>query len=288
MKKILIIANPNAGKYKKSKILSFRNRLLEHGLDTTIIETRYKGHATQIAKQASNEDAYSHVIAAGGDGTISEVALGLLDTHVILGILPIGTANVLAYEFNVPFDCIQNADQIKLSSVTQIWPGIIENKFGKHLFLQMCSLGFDAHVVHQTNNEQKKLFGKMAYIINALLLLLKRKQYTFQVHINGEIYSAQNLIISKGCFYAGKFKLFNHSEQTRKSFSVMIINKINLITILSIMIGYTSRCSKIKTSVNSEVEISSINRIPMEKDGDECGHSPAHITVSKAPIYISY
>lgn len=150
------------------------------------------------------------------------------------------------------------------------------------------SLGFDAHVVHQTNNEQKKLFGKMAYIINALLLLLKRKQYNFQVHINGEIYPAHNLIISKGCFYAGKFKLFNHSEQTRKSLSVMIINKINLITILRIMIGYTSQCSKIKTSVTSEVGISSINRIPMEKDGDECGYSPAHITVSKAPIYISY
>ena len=68
----------------------------------TVKETMHSGHATELARNAASSGARM-VVAAGGDGTIAEVAQGVAGSCTSLGVIPLGTANVLAHELGLPF-----------------------------------------------------------------------------------------------------------------------------------------------------------------------------------------
>jgi diacylglycerol kinase (ATP) len=101
-KKILFIINPISGVQKKAKL----PELIEQNLDLSKFEytlkyTERAGHATFIAKDAVVE-GYDIVVAVGGDGSINEVAESLIDTEVVLGIIPMGSGNGFATHLKLP------------------------------------------------------------------------------------------------------------------------------------------------------------------------------------------
>jgi diacylglycerol kinase (ATP) len=94
---IQVIANPNSGAGKANRLLPRVERGLEAmGLSGTIHRTREPGHATELAREAAR-DGVSRILVLGGDGTIHEVANGLLDpdtpTVPPIAVLPVGTGN---------------------------------------------------------------------------------------------------------------------------------------------------------------------------------------------------
>ena len=100
---MIVIYNPTAGRRRIASLWRVMDVLIANGLRPQIAETQSRGHATALAREAvSNGERL--VVAAGGDGTIAEVAAGLIGTAASLGIIPLGTANVLAHELALPFD----------------------------------------------------------------------------------------------------------------------------------------------------------------------------------------
>ena len=98
----VVILNPVAG---RRKIPGLEKRLdkafCRHGIPCEILLTRKAGDATEFARKAAQQGA-DIVVAAGGDGTVNEVANGLIGTSASLGIVPLGTVNVLARELKIP------------------------------------------------------------------------------------------------------------------------------------------------------------------------------------------
>ena len=94
---MLIVFNPTAGRRRPGLLWKVIDVLSMHGMRLEIVETRFPGHAESLARDAVRAGTRT-VIAAGGDGTIAEVATGLVGSDVMLGIIPLGTANVLAHE----------------------------------------------------------------------------------------------------------------------------------------------------------------------------------------------
>ena len=100
--KVLIIINPVSGTGKQKSVLKAIDRGIDRiNLDYKVAETQYAGHATEIARQATNE-GYDIVVAVGGDGTVNEVASGLVDTQTKMGIIPCGSGNGLARSLKIP------------------------------------------------------------------------------------------------------------------------------------------------------------------------------------------
>ncbi|MDX1581366.1 MAG: acylglycerol kinase family protein, partial [Alphaproteobacteria bacterium] len=101
----LVIFNPVAGRRRRvffRKTLAAMEKL---GLSVEMQETEYPGHAEELARERTAQHAESRpdlIVAAGGDGTINEVANGMIGSDVTLGIIPLGTANVLAKEIGLP------------------------------------------------------------------------------------------------------------------------------------------------------------------------------------------
>src|SRR5919199_2741355 len=96
----VIIGNPNSGSAGDEGYLErFAESLRAGGLGVEVLNTERPNHATELAAAAGDR----LVVAAGGDGTINEVINGLGE-GATLGILPLGTANVLARELGLPLD----------------------------------------------------------------------------------------------------------------------------------------------------------------------------------------
>src|SRR5262249_55430552 len=103
-----LIVNPNAGRKIGVMTNPFgvdraRALLERHAIEADILCTERPGHATMLAHTAAGE-RYSLVIAAGGDGTVEEVAAGLVGTGVELGVLPLGSVMNIARMLGVPRD----------------------------------------------------------------------------------------------------------------------------------------------------------------------------------------
>ena len=95
MKNIAFIVNPIAGVKTKNRVAKLVRELLDmEQFSPSVVATEYPGHATQLAQQFALEEYYA-VIAVGGDGTVNEVASGLVGSNTALGIIPntITTAN---------------------------------------------------------------------------------------------------------------------------------------------------------------------------------------------------
>src|SRR5690348_8426839 len=103
-KSALFIVNKFSGGGYRPEV---EGRIIEEcktaGIECRIEFTQRRGHATELAQWAV-EQKMDYAFAVGGDGTVNEVAQGLVDTDVVMGILPKGSGNGLARHLRVPMD----------------------------------------------------------------------------------------------------------------------------------------------------------------------------------------
>jgi len=153
-KRALIVYNPIAG--SRSPLLKQTlQRLTVHGLQFDLYETRGPGDAEKAVR--GKEQTYDAVVAAGGDGTINEVVNGLQGTNLPLGIIPLGTVNVLALEMGLLKDPETVARTIVFGPARSVNVGHVNGR----AFLLMVGAGFDGRVVAGVSARLKKSLGQM-------------------------------------------------------------------------------------------------------------------------------
>jgi diacylglycerol kinase (ATP) len=116
-------------------------------LDCSIEFTRDRGHATELAKQATSH-GFKKVFAVGGDGTVNEVAQGLIHTISSMGIIPRGSGNGLARHLGIPMNVGKSLEILKSRKTIQMDTLLVNKK----LSVNVSGIGFDGHIA--------SLFGK--------------------------------------------------------------------------------------------------------------------------------
>jgi diacylglycerol kinase (ATP) len=199
-RRIRVIYNPTAGWRRRMRLERTLVRLREVGCPVTIYETQAPGDAEAHARaiDAAQCDA---VVAAGGDGTINEVVNGLAGSALPLGIVPLGTANVLAAELGLPLEPRALAECIAFGRPVPIFTGSANGR----RFAMMVGVGFDARVVEGLDPGLKRAFGKAAYGASALGAMLRHRACGYRVEIDGTIFPAAAVVIAKGHYYGGRF-----------------------------------------------------------------------------------
>src|SRR5829696_7946649 len=164
----VIIGNPNSGRAgSKGSLERCAKVLRSGGLSVEVLNTERPDHATELATLA--EDRL--VVAAGGDGTINEVINGL-DREATLGILPLGTANVLARELGLPLDVGLACERILRGERARVDLGVATNREGiERRFACMAGIGFDAKVVHAVTPRMKRYLRGLAFPLAAFKVL---------------------------------------------------------------------------------------------------------------------
>lgn len=211
--KTFIIYNPIAGNKKsKKKFQKIVNYLEKNNIQFVFFKTKSRGEATKITKKITNNLGEKiNLIAAGGDGTLTEVLNGVNDfDNVNLGILPIGSGNDFAKKLKLPQRPIKMIKKIIDGKYEKINFFVINNEIRVFNYV---STGLDIDVLN-IYNKMERFKPKNRYKIAFLKSLMKIKWHNFEIEINGKKKKYNGLIatITNGSYYGGGLKIAPHAD----------------------------------------------------------------------------
>ena len=281
MNKIAIIYNPNAGSAKIKKLLKIKERLSLKS-SVTIYDTQKPGDATSIAKRECKN--FDIIVAAGGDGTINEVINGI-DVNTKLGIIPLGTANILAIEAGIKNDVKSICKLIEKGNTKKIY---ISNINDKKFFL-MAGIGYDGDIVHKMKTSLKKIFGKAMFGFLGLLEFFKLKKYNIKVETESETAFGNWVLVTNSKHYAGPYKITKSTSIFNDSIVCYVFNDLSRLgflyyIFLIIFYGDLSRSKKVTKIISKNIKISSKEKINVQCDGEKYGNLPIEINFSSEVV----
>lgn len=280
----LLIVNPVSGQGRAARE---KRRLLELVSNMPHVHTETTSgplDAVRLASEAAGK-GFEQVIAAGGDGTISQVITGLGDSRLPLGIIPLGTANVLAHDLKIPSNDIGAALAVIREGRTRL---VDVARAGDRRFILMAGFGFDAAVVESVSHKVKDVLGSVAYVSAAIEQLVKYTPTRFRlVFDEGPSYETEAfaVIIANCGTYAHDFKIAPEAVVDDGMLDVLIFESGPGATLQFIGQAldsfFQTRIPGLNTVYfkSAKVRVESDPPVKMQLDGDVCGESDIDIEV---------
>lgn len=125
------------------------------------------------------------VVAVGGDGAVLQVVNALAETKVALGIIPMGTGNLLAGNLGIPHQLDRAVDVLVNGHHRRIDLGRVTVGGKDHDFTVACGVGFDARVMQATDTREKRRLGKLAYLVQAIRQAQHVRDVTREIILDG-------------------------------------------------------------------------------------------------------
>jgi YegS/Rv2252/BmrU family lipid kinase len=295
--KVTLILNPISGKKNHQKHLKVVLDFLgSRGIYPEIRNTRKRGDALRFAREAV-EKGSEVVIAAGGDGTVNEVANGLVGSPVKLAIIPLGTANVFALETGIPsFDPGAAADIIVQGMSKSITLGHITyrdavNATRKTHFLIMAGIGFDAGVLNKIKRDTITRWGKAAYFFEGVKFIFQYKSPPLSVSFaEKENLEGYSVIAANGKYYGGKFRVAPKAEITDSFLDLCIIKRRGSLavvkTALKVLLGMNPSGNEVHYCKAKTIEINSTCQVYVQADGEFLGTVPVFLTTREKALSV--
>ena len=289
-RRLLVIYNPTAGRRARRKLDRFLAGLKAAGASATLAETTGPLHAQRLAAEA-DPARFDAVVAAGGDGTINEAMNGLVVSALPLAILPLGTANVLANELDLPASPEALAHVAATAPARMIVPGeIAQPGQAPWRFLLMAGIGFDAEVVARLDVRLKRRIGKGAYVVGSLRQLMRTPPVPFLVTLDDRVTWPASLIVTRAHFYGGRFVLALQAHLDVDQLHAVSFAQPSRLSTLRYLTATVTNC----LSSQSDVEISPVAHVtlsgppgaPVQVDGDIRARLPARIGLAATPVGI--
>lgn len=290
----VIIYNPHAGKLKNrgsDRLERAQLILTEAGYEATLVPTSGPGDAVALARGWA-ADGVGLIVAAGGDGTINEVAEGMVHSAVPLGILPAGTANVLAMETGMSSNLETAARHLLTYTPERVSVGRLDFNNGspsRRHFLLMAGVGLDARLIYNLSAPLKTNLGKMAYWI-AAFSLVGRHLEEFSVKIDERDYQCSFALVSKVRNYGGDLEIARDTSLFDDQFEVVLFQGQNSVRYLRYFVGVVMNRLQGMEGVRilraRKLHVSSVpdTRVYMQVDGEYAGHLPGSIEIVRDAI----
>ena len=288
---MIVIYNPAAGRRRAALLWRVLDVLATNGVRLDLTRTASAGHAVALAREAAASGA-EIVVAAGGDGTIAEVARGLQGTDAALGIIPLGTANVLANELGLSFAPRDCAAALAFGRTRPLWPGLATGAHGTRLFVQMLGVGFDASVVHHLSLRLKRIAGKGAYVAQSLREMARYDFPAVTVRLDGVAAQAASVVVTKGRLYAGRYVLAPAACPAEPGFQVALFGCAPplggplgaALYGAALPLNLLPRAPGLRLVRAREIEVSAA--LPAQTDGDPAGQAPLCIADAPTPLRV--
>lgn len=288
-----LIINPTAGRKvglttNPLGLDDARTLLDRHGIEAEIFCTEHAGHGTDLAKQAVR-DGYSHVIAAGGDGTVAEVAEGLVNTDAILGVLPLGSVMNVARMLGIPRDLDQAAQVIKAQRVAHIDVGKARSQAKSRLFLEAAGIGIDAGLFTYFNQLDS---GNWRSLKPLLTFMWRYRPRRLTVRLDGQPrrYRAMMVTVANGPYLGAALTLAPDARLDDHRFDVQIFTgfgKIELLRhLLAISGGRRVYNPKVLSFRARTVEIEPREPMMIHADSQPLGTTPARIELLPSALAV--
>lgn len=288
--KTFVVMNPVAGTLEPAIVREkLQSKLGEHQVPFEIYETTPESNPKQIVRDAVRQ-GFKLFLAVGGDGTLSSVASGLVDTHLPMVIIPTGTWNALARYLDIPLQFDQALDlvfqdhTIKTIDVMQV-----KNEF----YLLSISTGLSSRFMSNVKREEKRRFGKLIELWKGFNRMMEFPSFRFDVRIDGKLttFRASEIMVANVRTLALKsLELDTDIHMDDGKLNVCRIYAQSLSDYLSLAISMLTGNQEKSWNVFcmealQEVEIRSNRNLHVQGDGDLIGRLP--VTVKIRPKAVS-
>jgi YegS/Rv2252/BmrU family lipid kinase len=191
--KTLFIFNPCSGRNRLRPWLAgaIRDFIAAHALDATFAVTEGRGHATELARAAVAAGC-TVVAAVGGDGTMNEVAQGVVDTPAALALVPCGSGNGLALHLGLPRSPLEALRLVAgdRSRIAAVDTGVVEGR----PFFNAMGFGLDADVSQRFNRLERR--GLPAYAREAIAALRELKPQRCTVRSGDRVHALDAILVA--------------------------------------------------------------------------------------------
>jgi YegS/Rv2252/BmrU family lipid kinase len=219
-----LIYNPYAGRLRGGSMGLVRrvaDALAAAGHRVSALATKAPGDATRLARQAVAGGA-DVVLSLGGDGTLNEVLNGMARSDVPLGVIPAGTANVLARELDLGCDPLRAARRLAELEPRKVGAGLLHTSDQpSRYFMLMAGVGFDAHIVYNLHVPLKARLGQIAYWVGALREFGRRLD-EFDAEVEGRGYRCSFALASRVRNYAGWLRIAREVSLADELFEIVL------------------------------------------------------------------
>ncbi len=293
MKTAHLIVNPRAG--KNSGYLCAKKALQQLelcGISTTIFQTTAPQEATNLATNSALDcDA---IFVVGGDGTLTEVARGLTTpTPPPLGIIPVGTANVVARELSIPLGNPEAAVDAALAGAPRDFDLPMANE---DVFLANVGVGFDADVVfalhaHRQQLARDKSISMLSYLPCGLRALLGHRPPRLAVTVDGQALegSFADVIVCNTANYGGLLSVTPSASPHDGQLDVYLRRRTSRFGIIRHLASAVLRWKDqgaVTRIRGTDILIDAEKPSCVQIDGDPVGCTPVHICLGTEKIKI--
>jgi diacylglycerol kinase family enzyme len=251
-----------------------------------------------MARDAVRE-GHQLIIAAGGDGTAHEVLNGIADApdglaQTVLGILPLGTANVLAHELRIPADPARAWEALQNGQVHRIDCGVAEftdpeGKKQSARFAIVAGAGLDARAVQLVEWNLKKRCGKLAYVASALRAFVQFRDKV-RCSVRGLPCCGRAVLAGNGRFYAGEIPIFGDGALSSGRLHVRVVPSVTPSLLWRCLIAYVTRSwnfeGRFPAEAVTELRMDSDRPVPLQLDGEFAGWLPATLRIEPAALRV--
>lgn len=215
--KTVFIINPKAGQGKNiQKIISEMQKTASSlKAEIEIYITKAVGDAEKFVRKFCKQNGPARFIACGGDGTLSEVLNGAIESeNAEVGVIPCGTGNDFCRNFceDTYFSDITaqiTSESVKCDAIK--YTTTVNGGQNSGYCVNMFNIGFDCNVADMTQEMKKKplISGSLAYFLSIFTTLIKKKGADLKVELDGqEVHNGSLLLtsVANGCFCGGGIK----------------------------------------------------------------------------------
>ena len=256
---MLFIVNPIAGRRSKNGIVS---RLEKSGYNISYAE--YPSHAEKLARETSEKV----VVAVGGDGTVNEVARGILGTDKILGIIPCGSGDGLALHLGISRVFEKALDTVLNGNVHSMDAGMINDK----PFFSVCGVGFDAVVSERFAKSGHR--GLANYIQQGLNAIKEYVPEKYNITVDGVSWECDAALITVGnsSQWGNGAKIAPLADTNDGLLDITVADKFSLPEVPSLafrlMTGQLDKSNNVHCYQGKHIRITRQNEGPAHADGD--------------------
>jgi YegS/Rv2252/BmrU family lipid kinase len=280
------IVNPTSGRRRAAAALQEAlGRLTAAGCQGFIHTTTSAGEATTVAQALPDAAA---VVAVGGDGTVREVAQGLLGGAVPLAILPAGTENLVAKELRFDKSPVQLVRTLLSSATREIDVGVV----GHRAFLVVVGVGFDAEIVRRLSRRRQGHITHLDYFRPVWRTYWSHRFPRLRIVADGETILEDEGLVFVGNMprYGLGLRILGDALVDDGLLDVCIFRCHRRSRLL--LHAFRTVCGRHRTSNDviylraREIHVSSEDPVPFEVDGDDGGDLPADIHLHSQKLQV--
>ena len=295
-----VIVNPVAGAYSTRRKWSFINKLLKRvGLSFDFQYTEGVGHAIELARAAAS-DGYRYLVAVGGDGTVNEVANGILYStsaaRAVLGVIGTGTGSDFIRSVGISRDYSIACSALTRFRRLSIDVGVVEYQSKgqtlQRFFVNAAGVGFDAAVVKETERLPKYFGGTIPYLAGLVRTLFSYKNKSVILDIEDELERGRilNVVVANGGYVGGGMHIAPQAELNDSLLDVVIVGDVGKFELLKalpmVYKGTHLNHPKVSLRKATHITIESPEQMLVYADGELLGESPASFWVMPAALSI--